>query len=139
MQPSVAAATHTSPDFLAVQLGEADPRVADAARSLFTARGFRPVVRTDDLDLRPASGCLLTRLGPIDAELLVTVGSDGASRLPLTGLDPAWLERAVETGQAAVLLVGSAVHEGAITQADLRSDVDAGVVLSALVPCADHE
>ena len=39
VQPTVTAATHSSPDFLALQLTGTDPRVVEAMRSLFAARG----------------------------------------------------------------------------------------------------
>ena len=136
--PTLSAATHSSPDFLALQLTAPDARVVEAMRGLFAVHGFDPVVESDDLDLRPARGCLLTRVDLVDAELLLTVGSSGASRIPLTGLDPGWLERAVTDAQAAVLLVASAVRDGAVSRAALRSDVDDGVVLAALVPCAER-
>lgn len=142
LRPEVRWATHTGPDFLALQLppvpvargGEAH----DAMKTLFTLRGFARVEQTDDLDLRPANGCGLTRVAPDGAELLLRLGADGASRIPLPGLDRAWLARAVREGQAAVLLVEAAVGaDGTVTREDLRRDVDAGVVLAALVPAAD--
>ena len=137
MEPPVTAATHAAPDFLALQLTARDPRAKEAMRALLGARGFRLVEETDDLDLQPANGCLFTRLDVLDAELLVTVGSTGASRIPLTGLDPAWLERAVSSGHAAVLLVDAAVRDGSVSRVDLQADVAAGGVLAALVPCAE--
>ncbi|SDR72784.1 hypothetical protein SAMN04488570_0177 [Nocardioides scoriae] len=134
-------ATHTGPDFLVLQLPpvpvvEGD-RARDAMKTLLERRGFRPVVETDDLELEPANGCALTRTGEEEAELLLRIGADGASRIPLTDLDRAWLARVVEQGQAAVLLVEAAVRpDGTTSREDLRRDVDAGVVLAALVPTA---
>lgn len=129
-------ATHTGPDFLVVQLTGTDQT---AIRTLFATRGFRTVVETDDLDLRPSNGCLLTRLADSEAELLVTVGASGASRIPLPGIDATWLARAVTTGHAAVLLATSAIRDGGVTKDDLTTDVESGHVLAALLPVADRE
>ncbi len=142
LRPEVRWATHTGPDFLALQLPPVPVArggaAHDAMKTLFTLRGFVPVEQTDDLDLRPANGCGLTRVAPSRAELLLRLGTDGASRIPLPDLDRAWLARAVREGQAAVLLVEAAVQpDGTVTRDDLRRDVDAGVVLAALVPVAD--
>lgn len=135
-------ATHDDPDFLALQLPPAPVvrgEVAhDAMKALFAQRGFRPVDEAERLDLRAANGCSFTRTGPASAELLVTIGSKvGASRIPMDGLDPAWLERAVGAAQVAVLLTETAVDDdGTTTRALLRRDVDAGGVRAALVPVA---
>lgn len=134
-------ATVSAPDVLVLQL----PPVAtgqvgeiDAMRSLLGRRGFGPIARADDLDLRPANGCLLTRRGETDAELLLRIGESGASRIPLSGLDPAWLTRVVGDGLAAVLAVEDAIAEDRTTSRDLLlRDVEAGGVLGALVPCGD--
>ena len=135
-------ATHAQPDFLVLQLPPvpvvSDTGARDAMRALLAQRGFRPVSETDDLDLRPANLCALTRLGPASAELLITIGERvGASRIPLEGVDPAWLERVVKEGQAAVLAVESAVGaDGTTSRQAIRRDVDAGAVVAALVPVA---
>lgn len=135
-------AVHADPDFLALQLppvpvvdGDGDG-AHDALKALLTRRGFALVTEGDDLGLRPSSGCLLTRTGPASMELLVTVGARvGASRFPLTALDPAWVERTVDLGHAAVLVVESAVGPDSTTDREaLRADVEAGGVLGALVP-----
>jgi len=136
-------ATNTEPDFLVLQLpvlpvvDEAGPR--DAMRSLFALRGFLSVSGTDQLDLQASNGCLFTRLGPQQAELLVTISEQvGVSRIPMHDLDPAWLTRVVENAHVGVLLVSTAVLEdGTTTKDDLRRDVDAGVVTAALVPSSD--
>ncbi|ROR91946.1 hypothetical protein [Nocardioides aurantiacus] len=142
LRPEVRWATHVGPDFLALQLPpvpvDRDGAAHDAMKKLFGLRGFRAVVETDELDLQPANGCLLTRTGRTRAELLLRLGGQDASRIPLHGLDRAWLSRAVKGGQAAVLLVEAAVGpDGTVTREDLRRDVDAGVVLAALVPAGD--
>ena len=133
-------AVHSAPDFLALQLPpvpvvEGDS-AHDALKALLVRRGFAVVTPGDDLGLRPSSGCLLTRTGPASLELLVTVGPRvGASRFPLTGLDPAWVERTVDAGHAAVLVVETAVGPDSTTDREaLRADVEAGGVLGALVP-----
>ena len=135
-------ATHRSPDFLVLQLPPvpvvSGDRPRDAMRTLFERRGFHAVAPTFELDLQPANGCALTRTGPDSAELLLRIGVDGASRVPLTDLDGAWLTRAVTQGQAAVLLAEAAVGEdGTTTREALRRDAEAGAVLAALVPVAD--
>ena len=142
-------AVHSSPDFLALQLPPVPvvdgDRAHDALKALLTRRGFATVAPGgDDLGLRPSSGCLLTRTGPASMELLVTIGPRvGASRFPLTGLDPAWVERAVDAGHAAVLVVETSVRPaqdpaddtaGTTDRASLRADIEAGGVLGALVP-----
>ena len=143
VEPELRWAVHSGPDFLALQLppvpATSGGGAHDAMKALFARRGFRPVAEADELDLAGSNGCALTRLGPASAELLVTIGARvGASRIPLVGVDPAWLERAVEVGQAAVLLVESAVRDdGTTTREELRRDVAAGGVLAALVPAAD--
>lgn len=142
LRPEVRWATHAGPDFLVLQLPPV-PVVQgggahDAMKKLFALRGFRPVAQTDDLDLQPANGCLLTRTGRTRAELLLRIGGQDASRIPLHSLDHAWLARAVRGGQVAVLLAEAAVGaDGTVTRADLLRDVDAGVVLAALVPAGD--
>jgi hypothetical protein len=142
LRPEVRWATHAGPDFLVLQLPPV-PVVQgdgahDAMKKLFALRGFRTVVQTDDLDLRPANGCALTRTGRTRAELLLRLGDQGASRIPMHGLDRAWLARAVKAGHAAVLLAEAAVGAaGTVTREDLRRDVDAGVVLAALVPAGE--
>lgn len=141
VRPEIRWATHARPDFLVLQLPPvpvvSGDRSRDAMKTLLTQRGFRPVVQTDDLDLQPANGCALTRLGATGAELVLRIGAAGASRIPLTDLDPGWLDRAVREGQAAVLLAEAAVRaDGTTSREDLRRDVDAGVVLAALVPTA---
>ncbi len=143
--PELRWATNTDPDFLVLQLPPVPATTGggahDAMKALFVRRGFRPIHETDELDLRAANGCALTRLGPVGAELLVTIGDRvGASRIPLNGIDPAWLERVVEAGHAGVLLVESAVRDdGTTTREDLRRDVVAGAVLAALVPTRDAD
>ena len=142
VEPQLRWAVHSGPDLLALQLPPVPASAGgahDAMKALFVRRGFRPVAEADELDLEGSNGCALTRLGPASAELLVTIGARvGASRIPLTGVDPAWLERAVGAGQAAVLLVEAAVRDdGTTTREDLRRDAAAGGVLAALVPVAD--
>ncbi len=142
LRPEVRWATHVGPDFLVLQLPPVPVVRGDAAhdamKKLFGLRGLRAVVQTDDLELQPANGCALTRVGRTRAELLLRVGEQGASRIPMHGLDRAWLARAVKEGHAAVLLTEAAVSaDGAVTREDLRRDVDAGVVLAALVPAGD--
>jgi hypothetical protein len=135
-------ATHSDPDFLVLQLPPApvvkDGVAHDAMKALFAQRGFRPVEEADRLDLRAANGCSLTRTGPSSAELLVAIGQVvGASRIPLTGLDPGWLERTVSAGHAGVLLADAAIDDDGTTSRELlRRDVDAGGVRAALVPVA---
>jgi hypothetical protein len=133
-------ATHADPDLLALQLppvpvvrGEV---AHDALKALFSQRGFRPVDEAERLDLRAANGCALLRTGPHDAELLLTIGERvGASRIPFEDIDPAWLARAVDAGQAAVLLVDAAVTDDGRTSRELlRRDAEAGGVRAALVP-----
>lgn len=135
-------AINVEPDFLVLQLPVvAGGGSADSLKALFARRGFRALAETDELDLRPANGCLLTRVDQRSAELLVTISDRvGASRIPLTGIDPAWLARVVDDGHAGVLVVATAVRaDGTTTKEDLRRDVDAGVVLAALVPSAGAE
>lgn len=131
-------ATHSDPDFLALQLEPGAPR--DAMRALLGLRGFVEVAETDDLDLRVAQGCSLTRSGPGVAELLVLVSARlGATSVPLVDVDPAWLARVVEARQAAVLLVGAAVRaDGSTDRELLRRDVEDGGVLAALVATDDR-
>jgi hypothetical protein len=143
--PDLPWATHAEPDFLVLRFPPV-PVVTgggahDAMRALLARRGFRPVAETDDLDLRPANGCLLTRLGATGAELLITIGGRvGASRIPLDGIDEAWLARAVDAGHAAVLAVDSAVRlDGTTSREAIRRDVDAGGGVAALVPVGDGE
>lgn len=143
--PDLRWATHSGPDFLVLQFPPV-PVVTqagahDAMRALLGQRGFQPVAETDDLDLRPANGCALTRLGPASAELLVTIGGRvGASRIPLADIDEAWLARAVDNGHAAVLAAESAVgSDGTTSREAVRRDVDAGGVVAALVPVADGQ
>jgi len=136
-------ATHAKPDFLVLQLPPLPIRsgggTRDALKALFALRGFVSVEQTDELDLQPASGCLLTRLSPTSAELLVTISERmGASRIALVDLDPEWLTRAVQSGDTAVLVVESAVSEdGTTSRDDLRRDATAGGVLAGLVPSSD--
>jgi len=135
-------ATHTEPDFLALQLdGSASglPGSRDAMRALLQLRGFTVLPASDELALTAASGCSLTRTGPTSAELLVRVSARvGATSVPLVGLDPTWLTTAVVAGQAAVLLTTTAVAADGTTSRDaLRRDVEAGGVLAALVATAD--
>ncbi|WP_244928346.1 hypothetical protein [Nocardioides sp. W7] len=136
-------ATHADPDLLVVQLPAVSvvrgPGAHDAMKALFARRGFRPVAETDQLDLRAANGCSLTRTGPGSAELLVVIGDQvGASLMPLAGLDPAWLERAVELGHTAVLVADAAIADDGTTSRELlRRDAAAGGVLAALVPTRD--
>lgn len=136
-------ATHAKPDFLVLQLPALPIRTGggarDAMKALLTMRGFVGLEQTDELDLRPANGCLLTRLGPTSAELLVTISERmGASRIALEGLDAEWLARAVDGGDTAVLVVESAIaDDGSTTRAELRRDAAAGGVLAALVPSGD--
>lgn len=142
LRPEVRWATHARPDFLVLQLPPVPVVDGDAAhdamKKLFALRGFQPVVQTDDLELQPANGCALTRTGRTRAELLLRLGEQGVSRIPLHGLDRAWLARAVDQGHAAVLLAEAAVGaDGTVTREDLRRDVDAGVVMAALLPAAD--
>lgn len=142
LRPEVRWATHTGPDFLALQLPpvpvDRGGAAHDAMKRLFALRGFRVVEQTDELDLQPGNGCLLTRVGRTRAELLLRLGGQDASRIPLHGLDRTWLSRAVASGQAAVLLTEAAVcADGTVTRDDLRRDVDAGGVLAALVPVGD--
>jgi len=138
-------ATHADPDLLVLQLPPAPVYAAgaahDAMKALFAQRGFRPVDEADRLDLRAANGCSLTRTGRDAAELLVTIGDRvGASRIPLTGLDPEWLDRAVALGHAAVLVADSSIADDGSTSRDLlRRDVDAGGVRAALVPVRQHD
>lgn len=134
-------ATHTEPDFLALQLppvpvADGGGGAQDAFRTLLAQRGFRAVTEGDELGLRPSNGCLLTRTDARSLELLVTIGPRvGASRMPLPGLDQAWVARVVEAGHVAVLVVDSAVRDdGTTTREGLRRDVEAGGVLGALVP-----
>lgn len=136
-------ATHAEPDFLVLQLPALPIRTGggsrDAMKALLTMRGFVGLEQTDELELRPANGCLLTRSGPTSAELLVSISERmGASRISLDGLDAAWLARAVATGDTAVLVVESAVaDDGTTTREELRRDAAAGGVLAALVPSGD--
>ncbi|MCY7396277.1 MAG: hypothetical protein LH468_09040 [Nocardioides sp.] len=136
-------ATHTKPDFLVVQLPPLPIRTGggarDALKALFVLRGFVGVEQTDELDLQAANGCLLTRLSPTTAELLVMISERmGASRIAITDLDPEWLARAVASGDTAVLVVESAVaDDGTTSRDDLRRDAVAGGVLAALVPSGD--
>jgi hypothetical protein len=141
--PTYEWATHSEPDFLALQLPpvpvvEGGGRAHDALKALFVQRGFRAVTEGDDLGLQPSNGCLLTRAGATALELLVTVGPRvGASRMTLTELDPAWVARVVAAGHVAVLIVDSAVGaDGTTSRASVRRDVEAGGVLGALVPAA---
>jgi hypothetical protein len=135
-------ATHDDPDFLALQLPPAPVvrgEVAhDAMKALFAQRGFRAVEEAERLDLRAANGCSFTRTGADAAELLVAIGERvGASRIPLTGLDPVWLDRVLAADQVAVLLTDAAVtDDGTTTRELLRRDVDAGGVRAAWVPVA---
>lgn len=141
--PAYRWAAHSDPDFLVLQLPPApvvNGGVAhDAMKALFAQRGFRPVEEADRLDLRAANGCAITRTGPATAELLVAIGQVvGASRIPLTDLDPRWLDRSVTLGHAAVLIADAAIgDDGSTSQEVLRRDVDAGGVLAALVPVTD--
>lgn len=148
--PSYQWAVISRPDVLVLQLppvpGGSEGRVHDAMKALFSRRGFRSIATPDDLDLAAANGCLLTRRGPSRAELLVTIGeATGASRIPLEGVDPAWLERVVADGLATVLVVdtavepaeGAAVGGGTATAERIRRDIDDGSVLGALVVCGD--
>lgn len=143
--PAYQWAINTEPDFLVLQFPPvpvaAGAGAQDAMKALLALRGFRSVTEADELDLRAANGCLLTRLGPASAELLITIGERvGASRIPLPDVDPAWLERAVDAGHAGVVVVSSAVRlDGTTTKEALRRDIDAGGVLAALVPSADAE
>lgn len=133
-------ATHADPDLLVLQLPPApvvrEDTAYDAMKSLFAQRGFRPVEATDRLDLRAANGCSFTRTGPDAAELLVAIGPRvGASRIPLTSLDPSWLDRAVAAEQVAVVLTDAAIDDdGATGRELLRRDAEAGGVRAALVP-----
>ena len=142
LRPEVRWATHAGPDFLVLQLPpvpvvEGDS-AHDAMKKLFAVRGFQPVVQTDDLELQPANGCALTRVGRTRAVLLLRLGEDEVSRIPLHGLDRAWLARAVTQGHAAVLLAEAAVGpDGTVTREHLRRDVDAGAVMAALVAAGD--
>lgn len=137
-------ATHADPDLLALQLPPVPvvrgDSAHDAMKALFAQRGFRPVEEAERLDLRAANGCALIRTGPGDAELVVTIGARvGASRIPFEGVDPAWLARAVETGQAAVLVVDAAVRDDGTTSRELlRRDAEAGGVRAALVPVTER-
>jgi hypothetical protein len=140
-EPAYQWATHTEPDFLALQLPPApvavgERRAQDAIRLLLGQRGFRAVTEDDELGLGAANGCLLTQTGPASVELLVTVGARvGATRFPLTSLDPAWVERVVGAAHVAVLVVDSAVRpDGTTTREGLRRDIGAGGVVGALVP-----
>lgn len=136
-------AAHAKPDFLVLQLPPLPIRTGggarDALKALFVLRGFVAVEQADELDLQPANGCLLTRLTPTSAELLVSISARmGASRIALSDLDPQWLARAVESGDTAVLVVESAVaDDGTASQDDLRRDAAAGGLLAALVPSSD--
>lgn len=134
-------ATHSAPDFLALQVPPVpivgdDGEAHDAFKALLDRRGFRLVVRDDDLGLGASSGCLLTRTGPTSLELLVTVGPRvGASRMALTDLDPDWVDRVVAAGHVPVLFVDAAVRpDGTTDRESLRADIEAGGVLGALVP-----
>ncbi|SDD15268.1 hypothetical protein [Nocardioides lianchengensis] len=135
-------ATHADPDFLVLQLPPVpvvhESVAHDAMKALFAQRGFRPVDEADRLDLRAANGCALTRTGLTDLELLVAIGEQvGASRIPLTDLDPAWLDRAVALGHAAVLVADASIaDDGSTSRELLRRDVEAGGVRAALVPVA---
>jgi hypothetical protein len=140
-RPTYEWATHSEPDFLALQVppvpvadGEGGAR--DALKALLRQRGFRPVAEGDDLGLQPSNGCLLTRTDATSLELLVTVSPRvGASRMALSDLDAAWVGRAVAGGHVAVLVVDSAVGaDGTTSRARVRRDVEAGGVLGALVP-----
>jgi hypothetical protein len=140
-QPDHTWATHDDPDLLLLQLAPV-PTIAggepvDVLRALLVRRGFGPLAPGEEVDLRPANGCLLQPAAAGGAELLLVVGEAGATRIALPDLDPAWWERAVAAGQAAVLVVRTAVlPDGTTTRDDLRRDVDAGVVIAALVPAA---
>jgi hypothetical protein len=133
--PTYEWATHAEPDFLALQVPPVPlpDGLGDGFKALLGQRGFEPVV--EGAELGPSSGCLLTPTGPASAELLITVGPRvGASRMPLTGLDPAWLERVVASGHVALLVVETAVADGTTSRAALQRDTEAGAVLGALVP-----
>ena len=138
-------ATHSEPDFLALQVPPVPVNVGggaqDALKALLVQRGFRAVTEGDELGLGAANGCLLTRTDATTVELLLTIGPRvGASRMELTDLDPAWVARAVASEHAAVLVVDSAVLPGGATSREaLRADVAAGGVLGALVPCSDSD
>jgi hypothetical protein len=140
-EPAYQWATHSTPDFLALQVPPVpvvvgDRRAQDALKLLLGQRGFKPVTEDDELGLGASNGCLLTQTGPASLELLVTIGARvGATRLPIDRLDPAWVERVVAAGHVALLVVDSAVRaDGTTSRADLRRDVEAGGVLGALVP-----
>jgi hypothetical protein len=138
--PTYEWATHSEPDFLALQVPPVPVavggRAQDALKSLLLTRGFRAVTEGDELGLGASNGCLLTCTDPTTFELLVTIGPRvGASRMLLTGLDPAWVGRVVAAGHAGVLVVDSAVlSDGTTSREALRADVEAGGVLGALVP-----
>jgi hypothetical protein len=142
--PGYTWAAHAEPDFLALQVPPAPVvsagGVYDALRALLGQRGFEVVTADDELGLRAANGCLLTQTSPTSFDLLVTVGPRaGATRMALTGLDPAWVERVVATRHVPVLLVESAVEDGATDRDRVRRDVAAGAVLGALVPASAPE
>ena len=132
--------THDQPDFLVLQPAPApairDGRPVDVLRELLGRRGFAKVEPGDDLGLRPARGCLLTRGTDGEVALLVTLSETaGATRFVLPGLDASWWERAVSAEHAAVLVSTAAVStEGVATRDDLRADIEAGGVVAALVP-----
>lgn len=136
-------AIHADPDLVVVQFplvpvfaGD-EPR--DAMRTLLERRGFQPVSRVPELDLRPANGCAVTGTGPGHAELVIRLADDGrASRIPLPHGDPAWGARVHEAGQVPVLVTVAAVDDdGTTTRERLQRDVEAGGVLAALVPAGD--
>jgi hypothetical protein len=145
-RPTYEWATHSEPDFLALQLPpvpveDGDGGARDGLKVLLGQRGFHVIAEGDDLGLQASNGCLLTRTDATTLELLVTVGPRvGASRMTLTGLDPVWVERAVAAGHVAVLVVDSAVGaDGTTSRARVRRDIEAGGALGALVPSSGVE
>lgn len=125
---------------------------ADAVRALFTARGFVPVdapgpgngsgsgpgTGSDtglDLGSLPvARQCALALVDDTHADLVVRVGPDAASRVPVPHGDVAWSTRVARAGEVVVLVTEAAVREGQVTAARLRRDAEAGAVVGARLP-----